>query len=91
MEDVLLPFVPITLFMCAAAVAILRPLSKRLGNILEMQYREKVARQAEDNDQAQLKMLLVSMDKRLELMEQRLEFTESLIESQQRKEISDYR
>jgi hypothetical protein len=91
MEDILIPFIPMTLFLCAAAVAIFRPISKRLGNIMELHYKEKISQQAEESTQAELKMLLVSLDKRLELMEQRLEFTESLIESKSHRELPEYR
>lgn len=91
MEDILIPFIPMTLFVCAAAVAIFRPISKRLGNIMEMHYKNRMGQQEELTGQAELKMLLVSMDKRLELMEQRLEFTESLIDSQSRRELPEFR
>lgn len=91
MEDILIPFIPMTLFVCAAAVAIFRPISKRLGNIMEMHYKNRMEQQVELSGQAELKMLLVSMDKRLELMEQRLEFTESLVDSQSRRELPEFR
>lgn len=91
MEDILIPLIPMTLFVCAAAVAIFRPISKRLGNIMELHYKGRIEQQQEHAGQAELKMLLVSLDKRLELMEQRLEFTESLVDSQSRKELPEYR
>ena len=91
MEDILIPFIPMTLFVCAAGVAIFRPISKRLGNIMEMHYKGRLEQQHDQSGQAELKMLLVSLDKRLELMEQRLEFTESLIDSQSRRELPEYR
>jgi hypothetical protein len=90
MEDILIPFIPMTLFVCAAAVAIFRPISKRLGNIMEMHYKGRLEQQHDQSGQAELKMLLVSLDKRLELMEQRLEFTESLIDSKTRRELPEY-
>ena len=91
MEEVFFAFIPITLFMCAAAVAILRPISKRLGNLMELHYQERISHKSEESGQAQIKMLLVSLDKRMELMEQRLEFTESLVDSQSRKELQEFR
>jgi len=90
MEDILIPFIPMTLFVCAAAVAIFRPISKRLGNIMEMHYKGRLEQQHDQSGQAELKMLLVSLDKRLELMEQRLEFTESLVDSKTRRELPEY-
>jgi len=91
MEDILIPFIPMTLFVCGAAVAIFRPISKRLGNIMELHYKGKMEQQHDQTGQAEIKMLLVSLDKRLELMEQRLEFTESLVDSQSRRELPEYR
>jgi len=90
MEDILIPFIPMTLFVCAAAVAIFRPISKRLGNIMEMHYKGRLEQQHDQSGQAELKMLLISLDKRLELMEQRLEFTESLVDSKTRRELPEY-
>ena len=91
MEDIFIALVPMTLFVCGAAVAIFRPISKRLGNIMELHYKGRVEQQHDQTGQAELKMLLVSLDKRLELMEQRLEFTESLVDANSRKELPEYR
>ena len=91
MEDIFIALVPMTLFVCGAAVAIFRPISKRLGNIMELHYKGRVEQQHDQTGQAELKMLLVSLDKRLELMEQLLEFTESLIDANSRRELPEYR
>ena len=79
--------IPIVLFMCVAAVAILRPLTKRLGGLLEMMTLEKQAASrssADDTDLARIRLLLEHMSKRLDVMEDRLDFTERLVSTTRR-------
>lgn len=74
-------FIPITFFISVAAVMILRPLSKNIGRLLEQMSRERSDRGLSDADVAALRMSLEHMGKRLELMEERLDFTERLLTS----------
>ena len=77
--------IPIFLFMSVAAVLILRPLTKRLGLVLEMMSRDRQpVRGADDTDVARLRVHLDHVSKRLELMEERVDFTERLIASSRR-------
>ena len=71
--------IPITLFVSIAAVLILRPITRRLGMLLEAIAREKdVSRQPVVSD-ARVLNLLEQMNRRVEMMEERLEFTERLV------------
>ena len=77
--------IPIFLFMSVAAVLILRPLTKRLGLVLEMMSRDRQpVRTGDDTDVARLRIQLDHVSKRLELMEERVDFTERLIASSRR-------
>ncbi len=71
--------IPITMFMCIAAVAILRPISTKVGGLLEAITRERSQSQAENSELARLRVLMEHVAKRLEIMEERLDFTERLI------------
>lgn len=80
--------IPITLFMCTAAVLILRPISKKLGALLEAMTRERIQQAPpparEDPQLARVTMLLEQVSRRIELMEERLDFTERLVGSGRR-------
>ena len=77
--------IPITMFMCIAAVAILRPISTKLGGLLEAMKNEKTAvRSADDPDSARMRILMEHVVKRLDLMEERLDFTERLLNNPRR-------
>lgn len=72
------PLIPITMFVCIAAVMILRPLTKRLGHLLEAITRDRTP-QVQDNTSARTIALLEHLNRRLDLMEERLDFTERLV------------
>lgn len=72
--------VPITFFMSVAAVMILRPITKKLGGLVEAAAREKVAPQpADDPALARTALVLEHVLKRLDTIEERLDFTERLV------------
>ena len=87
--------IPIMMFLSIAAVAIFRPLTKKLGLLLEAQAEEKRARynpQLNPNLQQQpgvageqVQMLMARLDRRLDLLEQRLDFNESLMDNQEKR------
>lgn len=79
MHDLAGIFVPMTLFVSIAAVAILRPLTKRLGDLLAAIAESKTTARTGDAEAARLRVALEQMGGRLELMEERLEFTERLL------------
>jgi hypothetical protein len=78
------------MFMCIAAVMILRPLTKQLGALMEAMTKERTQplrapQQApQDSDSARTLALLELAVKRLDTMEDRLDFTERLVSSNQR-------
>ncbi|MGH3927920.1 MAG: hypothetical protein ACRDTT_34510 [Pseudonocardiaceae bacterium] len=77
--------IPIFLFMCVAAVMILRPISSKLGGLLEAMARERHApHQVDTGEIARIRMLLENVAKRVELMEERLDFTERLLSTSRR-------
>jgi hypothetical protein len=76
--------IPIFLFLSVAAVLILRPLTKRLGLLLEAMARAKMGTPSDPAEVAQLRASLEHMTKRLDLAEERLDFTERLVSAGQR-------
>ncbi|MET0398716.1 MAG: hypothetical protein ABW277_18140 [Longimicrobiaceae bacterium] len=75
--------VMVTGIVSTAGVLILRPISKRLGELLEAMTRE---RRLPDRgaEVAQLRDLMQSIDSRLALMEERQDFAEAILSSGQR-------
>lgn len=76
--------IPITMFMCIAAVAILRPISTKLGGLLEAMKHERMAVKTDDMEMARLRGLMEHVAKRMDLMEERLDFTERLLGGRRR-------
>lgn len=80
--------VPIAFFFSIAAVMILRPITKRLGLLLEAVARERQGavsgagaaggRAVEDRHMARMTSLLEQLNTRLELLEDRMDFVERL-------------
>jgi hypothetical protein len=73
--------VPITLFMCIAGVLVLRPITKKLGALIEVTAREKSLARNDDAANARIMLLMEQMARRIELIEERLDFTERLVAS----------
>jgi hypothetical protein len=75
--------IPITMFMCIAAVAILRPISSKLGHLLEAMTRERIGAGpvvAPDNTEIErIRVLVEHVSRRMDLIEERLDFTERLV------------
>jgi uncharacterized membrane protein len=81
MEEFFLALVPITLILSVAGVLIFRPLTKRLGNVMEA---NALARQQVVDDKLHhehVKTLLETQNLKILQLEQRLQFTESLLET----------
>lgn len=76
--------VAIVLFITVGGVLVLRPISKRVGDLLEAMAREK--RSGLENDVSQMRDLLETMNARLQLMEERQDFTERLLSGERKKE-----
>jgi hypothetical protein len=71
--------IPITMFVCIAAVLVLRPITKRLGGLIEATTRERMQARSNEAADAQLVLIMEQMARRLDLIEQRLDFTERLV------------
>jgi hypothetical protein len=71
--------VPMTMFVCIAAVLVLRPLTRKLGLLIEAATRERMQARSDDASDAQLVLIMEQMARRLDLIEQRLDFTERLV------------
>ncbi len=80
--------VPIFFFLSVAAVAILRPVTKRLGVLLEALARERTslaqggaASQLSDAQWTRINTVLEQLDSRMDRIEDRLQFMERLSDS----------
>jgi hypothetical protein len=71
--------VSVTLIVTTGGVILLRPLSKRLAELLQAMTREKLS-PTEEKELAQLRAHSAAMESRLALVEERLAFTEALLE-----------
>jgi len=69
--------VSIVLFVTIGGVLILRPIAKRVGDLLEVYAKEKEG--GMEVEMRQMRELLETMDARLQLMEERQDFTERLL------------
>lgn len=76
--------IPIFFFLSVAAVMILRPLTKRLGLLLEQVARDRNAVRADDTELARMRVVIEHLSKRLDLAEERVDFTERLVGSRRR-------
>jgi hypothetical protein len=81
--------VPISLFMSVAAVLILRPITRRIGGLIDVMTRERMQGRADDGSDARVVALLDHVSRRLDTMEERIDFTERLVStSSERRRIS---
>ena len=69
----------VVLIVTAGGVAVLRPLSKRVGELLELYARDRTA--GVGTEVGQIRDLLETMNARLQLLEERQDFTERLLSS----------
>lgn len=76
--------IPIVLFLSVAAVLILRPLTKRIGMVIEQMARDRRADRVDDAQVARLRAEIEHLTKRLDLVEERADFTERLVGSSRR-------
>ena len=74
----------IVLIVTAGGVAVLRPIAKRVGDLLEVYAKERSS--GIDSDVGHMRDLLETMDARLRLMEERQDFTERLLSSGEKDE-----
>lgn len=74
--------VGVVFFITVGGVLVLRPIAKKAGDLMEALARDKQA--GLQNDVGQLRDILETMNARLTLMEERLDFTERLVAGQQK-------
>ena len=79
--------VSIVFIMTVGGVAVLRPIAKRISELLELYARDRQA--GIESDVHQIRDLLETMDARLHLMEERQDFTEKLLSSGRRSDASE--
>ena len=81
MEEFFFALIPITFILSFAGVLIFRPLTKRLGNVLEANALAKQQVAEDKLHHEHVKTLLETHNLKIQQLEQRLEFTESLLEA----------
>lgn len=78
--DIAPMIVMVTAILTAGGVLIFRPITKRLGALLEVMTHQKLrAAAADPAEQARIRELLTSIDSRLNLLEERQDFAEALM------------
>jgi hypothetical protein len=76
--DVIAPMiVSIVLMLTVGGVLVLRPIAKRVGDLLELYAKDR--RDGLEGDVSQVRDLLETMNARLHLLEERQDFTERLL------------
>ena len=70
-------FVGVCFILTTGGVLILRPLAKRVSDLLDVYARDR--REGLENEVRQVRELLETMDNRLRLMEERQDFTDRLL------------
>lgn len=81
MEEFLALMIPIVFILAMASVLILRPITKRLGDALHQMQQDRHETRLDQGQLDQIRALVESVQDRLELVEQRQSFFESLLES----------
>jgi hypothetical protein len=79
--------VPIVMFLCIAGVAILRPITKPLGRLMDAMAQDRIAArtgQSGDAKTERVVALLEVLNDRLDLLDERVQFVERLSEGKSR-------
>ncbi|HEX2187914.1 MAG TPA: hypothetical protein VHG51_03400 [Longimicrobiaceae bacterium] len=89
-EVFIVMMVPITAILTTGTVMIVRPLTTRLGGLLEAMTQERRQRSlpAQGADMAQLRDVLSGIDRRLALLEERQDFAEALLSTGERRALA---
>ena len=67
----------VVLILTVGGVLVLRPLAKRISDLIEIYARERMAESGRQGEIHQIRDLLETMNARLQLMEERQDFTEA--------------
>ena len=81
MEDIAPFIVAIVFILTIGGVAIVRPITKRLADLMELYTKDRTA--GLHGDVQQMRDLLETMNARLQLLEERQDFTEKLLTSEE--------
>ena len=83
--DAIAPMIVAVVFiLTVGGVAVLRPIAKRVSDLLELYARDKQS--GLENDVGQIRDLLETMNARLQLIEERQDFTDRLLTGERKKE-----
>jgi len=80
-EELFIAMVPMTLFLTIGGVLIFRPLTKRLGLMLEAHAAGRLESETDRIQYEYMRALLEAQNLKIDALEQRLEFAESLLEA----------
>lgn len=83
--------IPIIFMLCVSGVLILRPISKRLGILLEAMARERTGAPSRGLEEYQMDRLTSALDRlnsRMDLMDDRVNFMERLTERRPQNRLS---
>ena len=90
MEEVIALTIPIVGILATASVLILRPITKRLGDTLHQVQQDRREARLDQGQLDQIRGLVESLQERVELVEQRQGFFESLLESRSERKIAGH-
>ena len=79
-ENIVMAIVSVTLFLTIGGVLVLRPIAKRVGDLLEVMTRERLD-PARSQEMEHVRDLLETVSSRMALLEERQEFTDRLLQS----------
>jgi hypothetical protein len=82
--------IPIVMFLCIAGVAILRPITKPLGRLMDAMAQERLAARGGQPGDARMERvatLLEVLNDRLDLLDERVQFVERLSDGRSRSRI----
>jgi hypothetical protein len=82
--------IPIVMFLCIAGVAILRPITKPLGRLMDAMAQERLAARTGHSGDARMERvatLLEVLNDRLDLLDERVQFVERLSDGRSRSRI----
>lgn len=95
MDEIAPMLVLLTLILTTGGVILLRPLAKRLGDLLEIMAQQRRTLPNSGDETARMREVLETMDARLARLEERQDFTDALLsastsrESTESSELSD--
>jgi hypothetical protein len=88
-EEVIALTIPIVGILATASVLILRPITKRLGDTLHQVQQDRKEARLDQGQIDQIRGLMESLQERVELIEQRQGFFESLLEARSERRVVD--